>query len=1494
MQKKVQLLNKGMQRDLSVSKASSEYAYENKNIRIMPTDESTLLSVINEKGNKGTTIQGIGENLVGTPIGQSIINDELVVFTAGDSSFLETGDILATEELITDISALESTLDIDTLGEDRIYKLWFNNSVLTGTRLYRGQLGFNYKYPIEALSFYENSNLKKVYWTDSLNQPRVINIAATSSTINSWKDTSFDFVRELKLKEQISIKRNLVASGVFAPGIIQYCFSYFNRYGQESNIFYTSPLLYTSYNNSGASPEDSVGNSFTISISNMDSAFDCVRVYSIHRTSLDATPTVKKVVDLSIISSTINYTDNGTVGDTMDPTELLYIGGEEVVFSTMTQKDNVLFLGNIELKRKVLSTPIKSFFENKSITFSTNNKKLDTPAPNGVYPYSNQLNLDSYQIKSFKYLETYRFGVQFQHKTGKWSETIWVNDVRNTVPLDIPYAKSGEVIYPTAKFVLDDITIIQTLLEEGYIKVRPVVVYPELSDRECVCQGILCPTVFNIEDRYNNSPTSQASWFTRANEAFSISDVYTNMDFRDRDTGIGDIWDGTQESIPSLNGSINSRSCIIRNDSLGYGSGDSATIKFDIIPKGSAVANIHHERIPGTGYTDDNGEYIATRGGEIQCVTNPPSSPVVTYSNDNDVYNWVSTNSDVFYVDQSILTLHSPDIEFNTDVRSVDSSKLKLRIVGMVPISASVSDIDIQTSTLPNNYKNTTDLAPGFYKEGIGSTNFSRFGHKALVSGAFWFDSLSSNSTEGSPQGFAVYPWHRNGSLNETKEASSEGYKSAMLDKKKMSVLRFSYNSFYFPPDTVWNAYIPESTTRQGISGISIFDSNETTLIKIPAPSNSGLQDISYYGNIDKIITPSLIGDNSSGYPIVTTGYGEVAESSHLIFVGAYQTITSGNEIITGIDPVSMKYKSTPHAVIALNYSSRNYQRVLPTLYDGDVDIDMGILFTEKWTINNVNATFGTQQKLFWEKERTTLGVSQDAIDYNFNSINGSYNGYGPEYGYLWIGELYNDELDTSVRFGGQTESAFEDNVWLPCGEAIHLIDDIEGVKSSIEIEWTEGDTYYQRYDHLKTYPFTLEDQNSVVDIISFMCETRVNLDGRYDKNRGQSSNLVMTPTNFNLMNDVYSQQNNFFNYRGIDSNTLNLDNFYNSLTWTTTKTAGELIDTWTNITLASTLDLDGDKGNINSLQRYNNEIIAFQDKGISNILFNSRTQLAVNEGLPVEIANSGKVDGKVYLSDNIGCSNKWSICETPNGIYFIDNITKGIYLFNGKLFNLSDKLGFHSWINAKSNSINIWNPIDFKGFVTYYDKINGDIFFISKEECLAYSETLGQFTSFYSYESMPYFINLEDRGISFNTSKKSTSYKAWLHNEGDYNMFFDSYQPFYTTMIANPDMTSDKIFNNLEFRADSWDKNSELLNTTFDKLYTWNEYQSGESKLNNVLGRPSDLKKKFRVWRANIPRSKSNGRDRMRNPWLYIKLAMEEENTNKTLLHDMVVNYFD
>lgn len=1504
MQKQILFKVKGMHKDLSASAFNPEYAYENKNIRIMPTNESTLLSIINEKGNKLADVSGFGNSLKGVPIGQAIIDDKLIIFTAGDKNKKSVKDITPTIDEINDIVGNELTIDIDSDIEDRIYKIskLFDIS-FQNVRLYRGQLNFDYKYPIETISFYENQDIQKVYWTDGLNQPRVINVEEAYNKVSKWNDNSFDFVKRLKLQETITVSKNITVSGLFSAGVIQYVFTYFNKYGSESNIFHTSPLYYISYNNRGASPEDSLSNSFTINIKNIDKNFDYLRIYSIHRTSINATPTVKRVVDIATDTDDITYIDTGTVGDIIDPTELLYIGGDEVVFNTMAQKDNTLFLGDINIKRKTLNSKIRNYFKEFEISFTSEEKELAHPNASGYYPYDTQLKYNSNQIKTFKYLEWYRFGIQAQHYTGKWSEPIWLNDKQNNVHIDVTFYENGSIKVPIAQISITDSNIIKSFIDDGYVKIRPVIVYPDINNRECICQGILCPTVYNVADRYTNSPFAQSSWFTRPNAPFDI-DLAQNTQLENANfKGDWQALASKSESVGSIEPSIVSRAGITTNDaqlSLKTTSGTEIRT-LPLIDKGAWAEFRHNYPIP------DN----KNRNAEIQCIVDPESYPTIaSIKPENEVQDWIASNSMNYYVDQSIVTLHSPDIEFDTDVRSIDSSNLKLRIVGVVPLTSFISDVDIQTLTPPNNYINSggtgyMNSSPvGFYKESMGVENYfdatfgtSYFGWRGLISAPLWMDEFTVSDTStvpdylrGKAKGFVVYPWHRNGSLNNTKFAK-DGYKSALLDKKRMSNLRFSYKTFYLDnPNSNDSSLTTIWKPINGISGVSIFDSNEQSLIKIPSPKNSYLEDITYYGNVDKVLSPpqSRARDGSDGYPIIYTSSYEskfTTENLHNNYLSEYKDIFNlnlGYDYSYGIDPVRITYKSTPHAVLALNYTDGGSQVVLPTIKDYDPNKQ-----DSSYPINSAYKN-GSGVHLFWDK-KMWLGVEQDVLEFSpFRNSNGT---GSFQHGFLWLGELYNDNVVN--RFGGQTEEAFENNLWLPCGEAVKLFDD-NGIKDNITIQWTEGDTYYQRYDHLKTYPFTPEDQNQMVDIVSFMCETRVNIDGRYDRNRGQISNFMMTPTNFNLINDVYSQQNNFFNYRTINPNKLNLDNFHNTITWTKTKTAGELIDTWTNITLASTLDFDGDRGKIRAIRRFNNNLFTFQDKGISQILYNESMQIASTEGVPIEIANSGKVNGKRYITDKIGCTNKWSLCETPNGIYFIDDITKGIFLFNGQLENLSDRLGFHSWINTKSKGINIWNPVDFYGFVTYYDKVNGDVFFISEDECLAFSEPLGQFTSFYSYEHTPYFINLRDEGIALNTINGGKVYKTWLHNQGDYNMFFNKYQPFYTTVIANPDMTIDKVFNNLEFRADSWNKRDMLLNTTFDTLTTWNEYQKGTLKLNNILGKPSDLKRKFRIWRANIPRANSNNRDRMRNPWLYIKLSMENENTNKTILHDMIVHYFE
>ena len=1589
---------KGMTKDVSDSKLGSEYYIDALNIRLTAQDDNTLMSITNAKGNKQITLDSV---ILGSYLGHAVLNSYIVIFTVNDS----TG---------------------------YIYRIDTENNYHTVLLAY-GPFGFDTDHPIETLPMYEKEDVQKIYWIDGKNQPRFINIAdkiksgiivpRTSATVPSSK-TAFDFVATMALNEKVTITRNEATIGTISAGAIQYALTYYNLYGQETNIFHQSSLNYISYNNRGASPEDTtVSASFILKLENLDSNFEFVRIYAIHRTSLNAVPTVRRVVDLPVVNYPITFTDDGSAGELVDPTIMLFVGGKTIIPQAMSHKDNTLFFGNYQEQGSIVSSAIKSLCKNTPISFSRS-KSLEMAKEAGYYSYKSSLTKSLDKISTFKYLEWYRFGIQAQKATGEWSEPIYIKDLKNELPINY---SGNNVLLVEAKSVLPE-SVKNALKAEGYVNVRPLVVYPTLTDRECICQGVVNPTVFNVEDRNTNSPWCQSSWFFRPNSPIQITsggspvtpsyksvyclhiieydrsynpkagdyiwvdfyridpgytarcrlkvlgittnvertggyghdnyamlaveiddpNTYTFSDLisdnsaytrylkvynRDDNTAVigealyssggvlGIISSSVLESVLPAAGS----SAIMSWNPQWSWTSDSYTWRTNLalIKNNSETTQFYLQaKFKVTSSTEDavlgtipefrHWQPLASakkRNGEIQCnfvsTGNLKTSWTSMGNNDTQRYaanfiekvisinpkstdsslnndSYVDQFSDMFFVDQSVVTFHSPDIEFDTNTRSIDNSLLKMRIVGYVPITATISDVDIQTSSIQLNYRNTTALPRGFWHETVGNTGY--YGIGSLNAAPMWYDDeYHGNKDEGGENkkqyttAFMTYPWHRNGSLNNQNAKDSNNYRSAMLKRKIMSNLRFSYKSYYLEGDTTI-ASMPN--TQYNLSGISLFDSNETINSRI----NGNLTDsknINYYGNVDKIVSSSRVFriDSShqvTGYPIFKTSRFQ-AGASLTGYHNAY-TLSSVNEITDhaeegdvsstqkqqrfGSDPVSIKYKSTPHAVLALQGDSS--YKILPTAkYNGIA----------------LNTVSGTTP--FWST--TYQDVKQSVLPINMN------------YGWLWLVELYNDNVQN--RFGGTSDNAIENNTWLPCGQPVSIDDAADSTKG---IKWTEGDTFFQRYDCLKTYPFTNEDTNSVVDILSFMVETRVNIDGRYDRNRGQNSNLQMSPINFNLLNHVYSQNNNFFSYRTLDKTLFNVDTYKNYITWTKKKTPGEEVDTWTNITLANVLDLDGDKGNITALKRFNNSLFAFQDKAFSQILYNENTQLSTTAGVPIEIANSGKVDGKRYVSETVGCANKWSIIESPYGLYFMNSNNASINLYNGQLLDLTSKYGFNSWARKLINKES-WKP-SFNTFRTFYDRNSKDVYFVNKDIALDFSETMNQFTSFISYENTPAMFNVANKFYAFKNGQ------LYEQEAGDYGVFFGVCKPYHITFIDNQDYVHDKIYTNLEFRAVvDPDMSNNAFNLPFDKLTANTDYQSGtvdfKPQQGNTYKSYPSLVRKFRIWRADIPRAvwtTAGGirkQDRMRNPWIYLKLEKTAFNNlskqNKIEMHDLIIDYY-
>lgn len=1505
---------KGLRQDVSRSKHSAEYAIELKNVRLTAREESTMLSVTNEKGTSFLLDLNLDEE--DTIVGQVSFDDNIIVFTNTNKVIL----VNVTHKKHTLLITLENDYNVEC---------------------------------VEALVSIESEALVKIYWVDGVNQPKMMLLERIINDNDEYdyivkNESSMSFNSDLALKETFNIVQRY-EGGSFSSGVIQYAFNYYNKSGQESSIVDVSPLYYITHGTRGASAEDTANNSFEITIEEADYHFDYIRVYSIHRSALDDVPFVKLLKDIKLDkekeSNKYSFTDNGLLGSAIDPSELLYKGGDFIIAKTLAQKDGTLFLGNIttnNFKLDLSKELLESWRSGNNLKWVE--RELNTIELKNYYPY------DLTNIPGFKSRETYRLGVQFQHKSGKWSDPIFYKDSTvDQLPNSLVKDTGSTAVHKNIIAELSIPSEVKTTADaQGYIKIRPVVVFPKDSERNVIAQGILCPTIFNAETRQNGTCHSQSSWFLRPTVNRDIFGYYLTNHF----------------SASYTANSVISKSGIIKDDEKD----DS-----NLVSKYGAWAEFRHY-YPLPHASQKNAEIATSAVGYI---TKKNSSLPWHYNNyavtrlDDDNRDFTayldilsSEFQDSFFIDQSIVTFHSPEIELG---KVTNVTNYKTRIIGAVPFDSNAGDISIEISNAgmrtgisnfyPNLYEGLTN--PNYVSSNTISNNTNNEnqrdkvgnGARSLIAGNFFFDSGSSdviqNAGDGKSHivGHAIYPWQAKTTLNAAvKHDDREEY--AVLKRKQLSNLKFSAGSIYYS----------DSSCIDFESDVYLFSGDP---IFMDIPKNLSLKNPNvkwkYSGNINMLITPKVYEQNAMDLWIAT-GNDEISLNSNelvdyelsmlhtklsddnyrlndkeLSFVKNYIHETDSaeeakahllnyvNEAISGDDgmklvltglleikfpewpeysyywkgrrkyystlgvgenynekklfsgvfnasssseyytkePIEIKYKSSPHAVISLHYKKSNVngyniQQILPS----------GLVKDDNSTVP-VNI-----KRLLKDLDNYTYGNIQlheiQPLEVKGRSFRNSF---------LWLAELYQDEL--ANKFNGDD---YLSNIWYPAGESKRL-EDID------TISFTHGDTFYARFDTLKTYPYdtsTFSDVNSIVEIGSFMVETRINLDTRYDKNRGNQSNLVVNPNIFNLFNNVYDQKDTFFNYRIIDEDIVRNTKFNSTVVWSKQKFANSDTDPWTSINMTSSLNLDATNGSISKLVNFNNEIYSFQNKAISHIAFNSRIQIPTSDNNPIEITNSYKVSGYKQYSP-IGNNNSLQIKNTEGGIYFINNEDRGVYVFDGESStNISDKYGLGVWF--KSQNLN--------SFRIDYDKLNKDIYFIGRDKCVNFSSKLDQFESFFDYNDSTIF-NVADKTYAFKNNKL---YELFA---GEYNYFFDDYKDFYITINHNDNPYKDKIYNNIEFRADTYNWNDAAKefvlskNCAFNNIIVENEYQSGEDILNYLKYHASNMKRKFRIWRINIPRDSTNNRDRIRNTWTNITLKAIKPDNTKTELHDLVVNYF-
>lgn len=1163
----------------------------------------------------------------------------------------------------------------------------------------------------------------------------------------------------------------------------------------------------------------------------------------------------------------ISFIDNGSIGDIIDPTELLYLGGNTICPNTFEQKDGTLFIGNYTINNNDISEEtaikIRNLLSSK-LGFKYKATSIFYKGKNDYYNYEGQLGESD--VAGFKYMEWYGVAIQFQNKNGRFSSPIYLGSTRNYFPSRIVDYNLSEVVgVNRGELNLDiNITELAKIVDTNiWVKARLLIVNPTNNLKTVLCQGIISSTVFNYRDRYNNAPFTMSSW--RMNSLGKhLKPLFANS------ISWGEVQNIEFSKSPIIGGNSTTRiiiKCIMRlshyrtivvseDTRVLYDNTSPTIIKAkENLKKWNA--NIDITKIP-----DDSWKNNANIIQEIKI---------------NDVDTIVNDFGECFAYDESLVTFNSPDIE--NQYNNINK-KAKLRIIGILKSNPLFSNYLIQGSDLNDSSKGN-----------VPTKNIKDF-----TSALLWRDMDSSWDNLGDYDAnkdwlFATYLWHRETSYSDNgiEKKNSNGNSRKVWSKpvKKIISNTRECTTSYLRDSLSYINDIEEINKfnyyELPIDDIKVITTNRDVIYKLNSNmGDSYTETLSYTSDTNKLFP------TNNEYPIYGQQYYAYKEDSISDYI-IYNTIIVDGKAVTSKDPVRIKYKETPHAIIS--FGSKNNSTIkLPRMsikHKSEIDRvgEDAVVRKLFWNTENNSYTKDFIWTKYINEYANYMNPTNIETNYFFYNANPSINDY------YYLADLCVQDPDTSpYELSNGNKDIISQYSFIPAGEAIELIGD------TISLRGNHGDTYYQRWDCLKTFPYSTDDKNQYIDITSFFVESRINLDGRYDKQRGLKYNLGVLNTNFNLINKSYTQRNNFFNYRQIEDEGVN--NFPNQITISKTKVLGEDIDSWTNITLASVFDLDGDKGKLNAIRKINNDLYCFQDNGISRLLYNSRVQVNTSDGVPIEIANSAKLQDKQYLSDSIGCQNKWAIKSTSSGIYFIDN-------YNGGLYKLTSN-GIESISNNKMKNyfsslpIGEWSPNNITAKIDY-DDITKDLYIITKDSSLAYNEFLGEFTSFYSYNPL-YIVNLQDKSLQLQTERIQDSALSeditniWESYKGNYGSFYGSDKAEANVeFIANGDFDSDKVFETVELTTSDIAKINNWKSDyyPFDTLEVSNEYQRGKNEASSI-----NVKKKFRTWRWQIPRnSKKNedgiitNRDRIRNMWAKIKLS--KKYNSPLSIYDINVAYY-
>lgn len=1528
--KKTAVTFAGMQKDTSKSKYNKNYYYDANNITLTPIEGQSFGSLTNTPGNT-----------LAITIPTPTINKILKTVTAGthvqnyarveiDSMPASGSQIIIGDTLTKDGILLFTT---DNAGFDCIWEIPnINNSPLALNLLYIGNLEFSTSNPIQPIFNYENEIIQKVYWVDGKNYFRFINIKEYIS--NGYERNIIDIPAEsINSRGEFDAARPTVigfgTGGAHTSGVIQYAFTLYNLNGSETQLSPLSDIypLDKGLGLGGGEVNEVVGAMPIVEITNIDSRYSYLKLFSIKYTDYNTLPSITLIYDGAIGNNTrFVYNDSGlkNLGN-LGIAELLFLGADPIIPKHIATKDNIMFAANNEVSVYKLDIDTRAYsfnFDGTSAPIYSNivyTGTGDIPYTGDVWNAATDINVPLTHDAVNLDFDTYR---HLSRATVTSTTTVGVGQLyeQDGVYYETLGGSSITIDFNSVPDIGTTISINESLnninLNEVFKDVRLAVYQSELPNFE-PADGIHPDRYFgNTATFYKNALDSDYN----STALFTITTVLGPVN-----SGLGTVTIAANYLNANFSVVTNTTGVPITvNNSLNTPYTGNVYFLNGVPYKTLQTTTT----TTPTGYVGEGGtgKYISYQLLKSNTI-DVPSSKIGRFFKDNEIYriaivfrNALGQETEAKWIADFKAPEGNLKGTYNT-LKIVFSEAFKTYILSLPEVDRPVS------YSIVRAIRKSTDrtiiaqgMLTGMFVQAL-TTNFDLYdtntekanANPSLLKVPVPFTRGYGTGSNGSNSYFPIFPtthnkgmgikWdagtqnfagtgvRKNSTRSHASEPEMEIYCGSASGYASQLAWQFTKLMQLHSPEVAFNIDIEPS------------DADLLTVLGI-LPRNSfeykaRAMNITTFQQADLKTFSASLGQPGYFYPlspIMYTVVGPVDRDNdntrreRAVQLHSHKTFL--NLILNG-NKATYPIYGTPE-ITEVGQA--------PKLYNGDINFKYANTLVSTITDgNNLSDTSGDILPI--------TGVDSDGsrcitlalgnvgdLPENRPSLENIFTAIG---GGSWDSELFaeirkpNSYIYSGALYGGYDRSSKVLTEYVNIGNVGKI--DLFGT-NELFIN-SPGDTFVQIFKNtrLTRRPGTYTHQRSIVlETLDYLVETTVNLEERNDISvKPWASILDAYHEEAFKYNKVYSTDPIIRTYTGDNLKIRQINQAETQIIASKTKIPGEFVESWGDFKPNEVQNLDGKYGPITALISHSDTVYAFQDSSVARIGINPRVQVQGNDGVEIELGSGQILHDYDYLTTKIGTTNKWGIVSSNTGLYFVDTAIKQVFALKGAgIEPLSEVKGMHTFFynNIVKKELSNDTPVTGKGISGGVDWVNGDVFMTFKDSVnnknltISYNEKLNAYVSLYDFKPSRY-ISKGDK--LYTTSPDNRS--LWVHGQGAYQTFYGTKYESYVTLLLNTDeVHAEKVFNSIEFDSEVTLNGIDVVNSTITSLEAWTDYQTS-GRIQLIVN--DNIKRRFRTWRANIPREQ-NKRVRLRDKWLFLKLGFNPVNNNKLVLHDIIMSY--